>query len=76
MLWTLILSMSIVTMDGTSTHSITVPNLPTKEICQDAGKQHVQKYENTRILESSRSNYILRHASFAAVYTCVEQGKF
>lgn len=63
-------------MDGTSTHTVTVPNIPTKEACRDAGQQHVDKYNVIYIPESNHSRYKLRNASFVAVYTCVEQGKF
>lgn len=73
MLWTLILSMTVVTMDGTSTHSITVPNIASKEACQKVGQQHVEKYSNIYI--SNDVSRRLRAASFAAVYTCVEKGK-
>lgn len=75
MLWTLILSLTVVTMDGTSTHTVTVPNIPTKEACRVAGQQHVDKY-NAIYIPSSSGRYSLRNTSFAAVYTCVEQGKF
>lgn len=75
MLWTLILSLTVVTLDGTSTHTVTVPNIPTKEACRAAGQQHVDKY-NAIYIPSSSGRYSLRGTSFAAVYTCVEQGKF
>jgi len=62
MLWTLILSITVYSSAGVSTHSITVPNISTKEACRAAGQQHVDKlYENRR--------------ATVAVYTCVEQGK-
>lgn len=67
MLWTLILSMSIWTQTGASTHTVTVPNISTKEACRAVGQEHVNKYT------AQWSN--VRNA-FSAVYTCVEQGKF
>ena len=68
MLWTLILSMTIWTPSGVSTHSVTVPNISTKEACQATGQEHVNKYRNP-LSFTTRS-------TVSAVYTCVEQGKF
>ena len=72
MLWTLILSFTIggwvntgysSTGNVPSSHSITVPNLPSKEICEKTGADHIKKYN---------SNY---YRYYVGVYTCVEQGK-
>ena len=71
MLWTLILSFTIGGMVNTdynpgivpSTHSITVPNLPSKEICEKTGAEHIKKFNSNR------------YAYYVGVYTCVEQGK-
>jgi hypothetical protein len=72
MLWTLILSFTVGGWVNTgysnpglvsSSHSITVPNLPSKEICEKTGADHIKKYN---------SNY---YRYYVGVYTCVEQGK-
>lgn len=70
-LWTLILSFTVAggvntgyrTCGTVSTHSITVQNLPSKDICEKTGREHINKYN------SSRYTY------YVGVYTCVEQGK-
>lgn len=67
MLWTLILSMTIWTQGGASTHTITVPNILTREACRTTGQQHVDKYT---------AQWPHMRNTFSAVYTCVEQGKF
>lgn len=64
MLWTLILSIIIYTNNGSSAHTAVIPNLPSKEVCRNAGAEHVQKYE--------AMNKTYTHT--AAAYTCVEQG--
>lgn len=72
MLWTLILSFTIggwvntgYIEDGTipSSHSVVIPNLPSKEICVKTGADHVNKYRS--------GNY----RYYVGVYTCVKQGK-
>jgi hypothetical protein len=60
-MWTLILTLTVL---GNSTHSITVPNLPSKEICRQIGQDHINKYT------SSASKW---HGGYVGVYTCVEQ---
>ena len=67
MLWTLILSMTIWTQSGASTHTVTVPNIPTREACRATGQQHVDNYI---------AQWPHMRNTFSAVYTCVEQGKF
>lgn len=71
-LWTLILSFTVAGWvntgyreDGTipSTHSITVTNLPSKDICEKTGREHINKYNSGR------------YTYYVGVYTCVEQGK-
>ena len=66
MLWTLILSMTMFTGSGSSVHSVTVPNLSSKEVCQKAGTEHIQKYETIWWNRNIKN--------VAAIYTCVEQG--
>jgi hypothetical protein len=69
MLWTLILSFTIgggYVGSGTynaSTSSVVVPNLPSKEICEKTGAEHVKKFKSNQ------------YAYYVGVYTCVEQGK-
>lgn len=68
MLWTLILSFTIGggyigSTYNASTSSVVVPNIPSKEICEKTGKEHIKKFKS--------SNY----AYYVGVYTCVEQGK-
>lgn len=69
MLWTLILSFTIgggYASGGTynaSTSSVVVPNLPSKEICEKTGADHIKKFNSNR------------YAYYVGVYTCVEQGK-
>lgn len=61
-MWTLILTLVIA---GHSTHTVTVPNLPSKEICRQAGENHVEQYtRNFRTHVYSRG--------YVGVYTCVE----
>ena len=70
-LWTLILSFTIAGTVNTdyntgvvpSTHSITVQNLPSKDICEKTGREHINKYNSGR------------YSYYVGVYTCVEQGK-
>ena len=59
--------MTIWTQGGASTHTITVPNILTREACRTTGQQHVDKYT---------AQWPHMHNTFSAVYTCVEQGKF
>ena len=69
MLWTLILSFTIgggYVGGGTynaTTSSVVVPNLPSKEICEKTGAEHVKKFQSSK------------YAYYVGVYTCVEQGK-
>lgn len=71
MLWTLILSFTIGGLVNTdivpgtvgSSHSIIVPNLPSKEICEKTGAEHIKKYDSDK------------YRYYVGVYTCVEQGK-
>lgn len=60
-MWTLILTLII---SGHSVHTVAVPNLPNREICRQAGENHVEQY--TRQFRTFSSTY-------AGVYTCVEQ---
>ena len=62
MLWTLILTLTVYSSYGVSTHTVSVPNISTKEACRAAGQQHVDKHFDKR-------------RAIVAVYTCVEQGK-
>lgn len=68
-LWTLILSFTIgggyvgVGTYNATTSSVVVPNLPSKEICEKTGAEHIKKFQ------SSKYTY------YVGVYTCVEQGK-
>ena len=70
-LWTLILSFTVAagvntgyrTYGTVSTHSITVQNLPSKDICEKTGREHINKYNSAR------------YTYYVGVYTCVEQGK-
>lgn len=66
MLWTLILSMTIWTQSGASTHTVTVPNISSKDACRLVGQQHVDKFT---------AQWPHMRNTFSAVYTCVEQGK-
>jgi len=61
-MWTLILTL---TMIGHSTHSITVPNLPSKEICRQTGENHIEKYK-------SSVKGLMTWRGYIGVYTCVE----
>ena len=69
MLWTLILSFTVAgTALGSNSHnvsssSVVVPNLPSKEICEKTGAEHIKKFNSNR------------YAYYVGVYTCVEQGK-
>ena len=71
MLWTLILSFTIgggyidagFGSHNASTSSVVVPNLPSKEICEKTGTDHIKKYNTNR------------YSYYVGVYTCVEQGK-
>ena len=65
----------MMTVNGASTHTVTVSNISTKEACQVAGQQHADKYNSIHITAGG-DTYRLYNASLAAVYTCVEQGKF
>ncbi len=60
MLWTLILSFTI---GGWSSNSVVVPNLPSKEICEKTGAEHIKKFNSNK------------YRYYVGVYTCVEQGK-
>ena len=66
MLWTLILSFTVAGYTHShvpSSHSVVVPNLPFKEICEKTGADHIKKFNSNR------------YAYYVGVYTCVEQGK-
>lgn len=67
MLWTLILSFTIgshvYSGNAPATSTTIVPNLPSKEICEKTGKEHINKFN---------SSY---YTYYVGVYTCVEQGK-
>lgn len=69
-MWTLILSITIAMGNhgGVSTHTVVVPNIPTKEACRAAGQEHVNKYLNSTPTWVSVPNTV----KSAAVYTCVE----
>jgi hypothetical protein len=65
-MWTLILTLTLSTNTNPyiqKTHTVAIPNIPTKEICKHAGEQRIKKFNN--------SNY----KYYVGVYTCVEQGK-
>jgi len=59
-MWTLILTLIL---NGNAVHSISVPNLPSKEICRQVGAEHVKKYTDLG------KGFISR---YAGAYTCVE----
>jgi len=61
-MWTLILTLVIA---GHSTHTVTVPNLPSREICRQAGENHVEQY-----MSKFRTHVYSR--GYVGVYTCVE----
>ncbi len=66
MLWTLILSFTVAGYTGAhvpSSHSVVVTNLPSKEICEKTGADHIKKFNSNR------------YGYYVGVYTCVEQGK-
>lgn len=62
-MWTLILTLVVA---GHSTHTVTVPNLPSREICRQAGENHIEQY--TRRFDSW-----IGSKAYVGVYTCVEQ---
>ena len=43
-MWTLMLSIAVLKTSGIATHTITIPNIPTRELCQAAGQEHTEKY--------------------------------
>lgn len=69
-MWTLILSITIAmsTHSGVSTHTVIVPNIPTREACRAAGQDHVDKYLKNTPTWPGDPQYV----KSAAVYTCVE----
>lgn len=66
MFWTLIISMTIWSQSGVSTHTVTVPNLSSKETCRTVGREHTDKF---------MAQWSNMRNTLSAVYTCVEQGK-
>ena len=62
-MWTLILTLTII---GHSVHSITVPNLPSKEICKQTAETHIEQFNKSSKRYTISSGYI-------GVYTCLEQ---
>lgn len=65
-MWTLILTLTLIHSGNPSISSVIVPNLPSKEVCIEAGEKHIVKYVN------SHNN---KWTSTSGVYSCVEQGK-
>lgn len=61
-MWTLILTFVIA---GNSVHTVTVPNLPNREICRQTGENHVEQYTRKFRTFMSSNGYV-------GVYTCVE----
>lgn len=61
-MWTLILTLVI---SGHSTHTVTVPNLQSKEICRQTGENHIEQY--TRKFKT-----FMGSNGYVGVYTCVE----
>lgn len=61
-MWTLILTLVI---SGHSTHTVTVPNLPSKEICRQTGENHIEQY-------TRRFKTFMGSNGYVGVYTCVE----
>lgn len=61
-MWTLILTLTIV---GTSTHTVVIPNLPTREICRQTGENHIEKHQNS-------AKELTGWRGYVGVYTCVE----
>ena len=59
-MWTLILTLTII---GNSTHTVIIPNLPSREICRQTGENHIEKYNR------ANSNW---HKGHVGIYTCVE----
>lgn len=61
-MWTLILTLVI---SGHSTHTVTVPNLPSREICRQAGENHIEQYTH-------KFNKLFDSGKHFGFYTCVE----
>lgn len=60
-MWTLILTLTII---GNSTHTVVIPNLPSREICRQTGENHIEKYNRT---------FKTWNKGHVGIYTCVEQ---
>lgn len=61
-MWTLILTLVVA---GHSAHTVTVPNLPSKEICRQTGENHIEQY-------TRRFSTWIGSKAYVGVYTCVE----
>lgn len=61
-MWTLILTLVIA---GHSAHTVTVPNLPSREICRQTGENHIEKYTHS-------FKTFIGGGGYVGVYTCVE----
>lgn len=61
-MWTLILTFVIA---GNSVHTVTVPNLPNREICRQTGENHVEQY-------TRKFGTFMGSNRYVGVYTCVE----
>lgn len=61
-MWTLILTLVIA---GHSINTVTVPNLPSKEICRQTGENHIEQY-------TRRFSTLMGSKTYVGVYTCVE----
>lgn len=47
-------------------HTVTVPNLPSREICRQTGENHIEQY-------TSKFRTWIGYVVYIGVYTCVEQ---